>query len=272
MFSRISDFKRLLWSQPNQSVVKCQPVFGKHADVDIDANRCASDADRVCAVLQHVRHGHLLLFSRESERAASHVFRDRDPLPFGQQKNWIDCVWIVDVVGCDPGSIRGATRLRGQHLIKKAAFFDVTGKDFSFINVLITNGGCEIFPARILRIGGRIIWIGRNVTCATGDTDAIRTNQLVVVVISRIVHETIAVPFFACLVVEVRIWKKPETEYPGWFAVNSLIDARRLPFYLVIEPQAKFIRLGRGAKPRLVHQAQGLETLGARKFAAIQHL
>src|SRR5437667_2445893 len=72
MFPRIRDFKRLLWSQPNQAVVECQPVFGKHADVDIDADRCASDADRVCAVLQHVRHGHLLLFSGESERAARH--------------------------------------------------------------------------------------------------------------------------------------------------------------------------------------------------------
>jgi len=63
---------------------------------------------------------------------------------------------------------------------------------------------------------------------ATRDTDAIRANQLVVVVISRIVHETIAFPFFAGLFVEVRIWKKPEAEDPGWFAVNSFVDACRL--------------------------------------------
>src|SRR6266545_2866535 len=190
----------------------------------------------------------------------------------GKQEDWIDCVWIVDVIGCDPGSIGGATRLRGQHLIKEAAFFDVTGKDFSFVDVLITNGRCEIFPARVLRIGGRIIWIRRDVTGATGDADTIWANQFAIVIIGRVVHETIAVPFFACLFVKVGIWKKPETEDPGWFAVNSLVDAWRLWFYLLIEPQAKFIRFRRGAKSRLVHQAQSLETLTARKFAAIQHL
>src|SRR4029450_6805286 len=68
MFPRIRDLKRLLWSQPNQSVVKCQPVFGKHADVDVHADRCPSDADRVCAVLQPVRPRTLLLFLSHSQQ------------------------------------------------------------------------------------------------------------------------------------------------------------------------------------------------------------
>jgi hypothetical protein len=107
---------------------------------------------------------------------------------------------------------------------------------------------------------------------AASDADAIRAYQFIIIVISWIVDETIAVPFFAGLFVEVRIWKKPETEDPGWFAVNSFVDAGRLLFYLLIEPQAKFIRLGRGAKSRFVYQAQSLEALAARKLTAIQHL
>src|SRR5215471_11621326 len=95
---------------------------------------------------------------------------------------------------------------------------------------------------------------------AAGDTNAVRADQFVVVVISRIVHETIAVPFFACLFVKVGIWKEPEAKDPGWFAVNSLVDACRFRFHLLIEPQAKFIRLGCGAKSRLIYQAQSLET------------
>src|SRR5437867_12273340 len=68
--ARVSDLKRFLWSQSNQSIVKCQPVFGEHADVDIDADSCPGHADGVCAVSQHVRHGHRFCFSRPRERAA----------------------------------------------------------------------------------------------------------------------------------------------------------------------------------------------------------
>src|SRR5213595_1829808 len=100
---------------------------------------------------------------------------------------------------------------------------------------------------------------------------AIWPNQLVVVVIGRIVYETIAVPLLACLFIEVGIWKKPETEDTGWFAVNNLVDACRFGLHLLIEPQAKFIRLGRGAKSGLIDQAQILEAFTARTFATIQH-
>src|SRR4029453_12415405 len=184
----------------------------------------------------------------------------------------VDWVWIVDVISRDPGSIGSAARLRSKHLIKEAAFFDVAGEDFSFVDVLIANGRREVFPPWIFRIGRRIIWIRRDVAGATRDTDAVRANQLFVVVIGRIVHETIAVPFLACLFVELWIWKKPETEDPGWFAVNRLVDACRFGVHMFIKPQAKFIRLGRGAKSGLIDQAQSLETLTARIFASIQLL
>src|SRR5262249_15908697 len=57
-----------------------------------------------------------------------------------------------------------------------------------------------------------------------------------------------------------------------WFAVNSLVDARRLGLHLLIEPQVKLIRLGRGTKSGLVYQAQSLESLAARELAVIEHL
>src|SRR4029077_1634710 len=272
MLTRVRNLKWFLRSEPDQSIVKGQPVLGKHADVDIDADGCPGHADGVCAVLQHVRHWHLLFFSRQSEGAARHFFRDRDSLPFGKQKDRINRIWIVDMIRGYPRSIGSAAWLRRQHLIKESAFFYVAGEDFSFVDVLIANGRCEIFPARIFRIGRRIIWIRRDMTSATRDTDAIRTDQLVVVLIARIVHETIAVPLFACLFIEVGIWKNPEAKDPRWFAVNRLIDACRFGLHLFIEPQAKFIWLGRGAKSGLIDQAQSLETLTARIFAAIQHL
>src|SRR6266404_1640941 len=174
MFPRVRNLKRFLRSEPDQSIVKSQPVFGKHADVDIDADGCPGHANGVCAVLQHVRHWHLLFFSRQSEGAAHHFFRDCNPLSFGKQKDRIDRVWIVDVIRGDPGSIGSATRLGNQHLKKESTFFDVRGEYFSFVDVLVANSRCEIFPAWIFRIGRRIIWIRSDMTSATRDTDAIR--------------------------------------------------------------------------------------------------
>src|SRR4029077_8595234 len=97
-------------------------------------------ADGVCAVLQHVWHWHLLFFSMQSEGAARHFFRRRNPLSFGKQKDRIDRVWIVALIRGDPGSIGSAARLGNQHLMKESTFFDVTGEDFSFVDVLIANG------------------------------------------------------------------------------------------------------------------------------------
>ena len=145
-------------------------------------------------------------------------------------------------------------RLRGQHFVKEAAFLDIAGEDFSFVDVLVANRGREIFPARIFRIGRRIIRIWRDVAGAAGHTDTIRTNELVVVVVGRIVHEPIAVPFFARFVVEIRIREQAEAEHAGGFAINFLVDPGWLRLGLLIQPQAKFIRFGRGAKPRFVHQ------------------
>ena len=107
---------------------------------------------------------------------------------------------------------------------------------------------------------------------ATRYADAIRSDDLIVIVISGIVHETIAIPFLARLLVEIRIRKKPKTKYPRRLPVNCLIDACRFRLRFFVEPQAKFIRLARCAESRLVHQAEHFETFAARKFAIIEHL
>ncbi len=165
-----------------------------------------------------------------------------------------------------------AARLRSQHFVKEPALLDIAGEDFPFIDVLIADGRREILPMWIFRVGWWIIRIRRNVAGTTGNADAIRTDELVVVVVGRIVHETIAVPFLARLAVELGIWKQSETQYAGRFAVNSFIDARRLGVHLLVQPQAKFIRLSGRPKSRFVHKAQSLETLNAWIFAVIQHL
>src|SRR5438128_4099921 len=219
-----------------------------------------------------MRHVHLLFFAWQRERSDCHFLRHRDPLAFSEQEDCVDCVWIIDVIGRDPRSIGSASRLRGEHFVKEPSFLDVAGEDFPFVDVLIANRRREIFPARVLRVARRITRIWRNVAGTARHADAIRADELVVIVISWIVHETIAVPFLARFTVEFGVWKKPKTKNAGRFAVNGCVDTCRFRFDLLIQPQPKFIRLSGSTKPRLVYQAQGFETAAARKFAAIKHL
>src|SRR5262245_55320127 len=107
---------------------------------------------------------------------------------------------------------------------------------------------------------------------ATRYTDAIWTDEFVVVVVTRIVHETIAIPFLARFLVEIRIRKKPKTEHTRRLAVHGLIDASRFRLHLFIEPQTEFVWFARCAESRLVHEAEHVEAFAARKFAVIEHL
>src|SRR6476469_9141339 len=101
---------------------------------------------------------------------------------------------------------------------------------------------------------------------------AIRTDEFVIVVVSGIVHETIAVPFLARFLVEIRIRKESKTEHTRRLSVDCSIDAWRFGLRLFVEPQAEFILLACRAESRLVHQAEHFETFAARKFAVVEHL
>src|SRR5208337_3234401 len=48
---RIRRFERLLWSETDQPIVTCHPVFRKHADVYVNAKCRARNTDRIRAVL-----------------------------------------------------------------------------------------------------------------------------------------------------------------------------------------------------------------------------
>ena len=158
------------------------------------------------------------------------------------------------MIGRYPRSIGSAARLRGEHLVEETALLDIAGEDFPLVDVLIANRRREIFPARIFRILRWITRIWRNVAGTARYADAIRTDESVIIVISWIVHETIAVPFLARFVVEFGIRKKAKTENAGRFAVNGLVDAFRFRFGLARPATTQIHPACRGTKPGLVHQ------------------
>ncbi len=109
-------------------------------------------------------------------------------------------------------------------------------------------------------------------TGAAGDTDAVRPNERVVAVVVRVADEACAVPLLAGFIVKLWIGKEAEPEDAGWLAVNFVVDAGWLWFNLLVEPEAVFIRLGRGAETGFVDQTERLEALAARILAVVEHL
>ena len=86
-----------------------------------------------------MRDVHLLSFTRQRECSASHFLRGCDPFAVSQEKDCINGVWIIDVIGRDARRIGRAARLRGKHFIKEAALLDIAGEHFPFVDVLIAN-------------------------------------------------------------------------------------------------------------------------------------
>src|SRR5205814_7641582 len=93
------------------------------------------------------------------------------------------------------------------------------------------------------------------------------------VVISWIGRESVAVPFLARVVVELRIGKKPKAENARWFAINLFVDPGRFRCDLLVQPETEVrIGFGGGAEAGLVDETEGLETLAALVSAVIKHL
>jgi hypothetical protein len=67
-----------------------------------------------------------------------------------------------------------------------------------------------------------------------------------------VAHEAGPVPLLAGFTVKFWIGKEAETKDAGWPAVNFVVDAGWLWFNLLVEPEAVFIRLGRGAETGFV--------------------
>ena len=83
---------------------------------------------------------HRRLLPGQGERAACHLLVRGNSLAFGEEKDGINGVRIVDVVGGDPRGIRSTTRLRFNHLVEEASLGDIRGEHSAFAYVLIANG------------------------------------------------------------------------------------------------------------------------------------
>src|SRR5579872_487576 len=95
-----------------------------------------------------------------------------------------------------------------EQLEDKAARFRIPIKDSIDPEILGAYVRTQILPLRILRIVGRLHWIGTNMAESTRHAHSIRPHQIlrqVVTLVGVIPHR---IPFLRSLFIEVGIWKK----------------------------------------------------------------
>ena len=102
--------------------------------------------------------------------------------------------------------------------------------------------------------------------------DAIRSDELVIVIVLRVVHEALAIPSLASGFVEIRIREQPETENAGRLSIDFFINARWFGFGWFVQPKAIFVRLRRSPEAGLIDQPESLEALSAWILAIVERL
>jgi hypothetical protein len=182
-------------------------------------------------------------FSGQRERAAGHFLVHGNPFALSEKKDSIDRVRIIIVIRRNARSVGSAPRLRLDHFIKQAPFLDIAREDPSLTYVLVADGRGKVLPLRTFGIRWRIDRIGRDVARTTRNTYPIRADELVVVVVFRVVHKALAVPFLASGFVEIRIRKEAEPKDACGLSIDLLVDALWLRLGLFIEPETVFVSL-----------------------------
>src|SRR5262245_54911306 len=137
------------------------------------------------------------------------------------------------------------------------------GEHFAFPDVLICNGGGEVLPARIFRIGRRLAGVKGDVTRTARDTHLIGAHERSADRIILIVVIAPGIPLGDSVALEIRVIEEPEAHYPSGTAINLWINGSglSLPVLRFVNPETILVGLRRGTIPGLIDEAQGLDSI-----------
>ena len=259
-----------------------QPFLVEAADADIDPRQRADDADRIGAVMQHMRHLHPGLGARQVEIAPGKHLLLADLQPRAELIDRIHAARIVDVVGCQRRGVDRAWRHRVHHLEQEAVLTVPQHEDACRPQILGSDVARQVFPAWMLRIGRGMQRMRPDMAEAAGHADPVRPDQRRVAVIVGIAVETLRVPALARGSVEVRIGEQPQADDARGAAVGAheRLARKRLAIgggerriaaaVRGIEPKPEFVGLVRLFEAGFVHDAVSGKSL--RTLAAVEDL
>src|SRR6516164_428544 len=127
-----------------------------------------------------------------------------------EQIDGVHRAWIVDIVGRDQRSIHCARRKRMHELIQEV--FPVRGIDENAIHpeVLVSDGGIEVGPLWIGRVGGGMKWTWTDMAKSATHANTIGPNEVGIVVIILVRVIPLGIPSVLCRLVEIGIRKEPQ--------------------------------------------------------------
>ena len=171
-----------------------------------------------------------------------------------ETEDGVDGARIVDVVVGDARRVRRAWRLRLEHLPEEAAGTQVEREHPTLPQILVADGGGEILPPGVGRIGRRLQRMQADVAEAARDPDSVGPNEAGIreILLFGVIALRIPSPFGRSI--ECRIGVNPEADDAGRSPVDLLVDAGGRRFDPLVEPQPEGVRLLGHTKPWLVDQ------------------
>jgi hypothetical protein len=150
----------------------------------------------------------------------------------------------------DPAGVGSAGLLRIEDPILEVGWREPALEHLAFAHVLVADGGRQILPLRIIRIGGRLGGIERNMANAAGEAGQVRRLH------ARIeIEELVGVPHRR---IEVRVGEDADSH-----------DAARIGIGAVVQIQAEGVGLRGGFASGIVDHSQLRETLRPRRAGDI---
>ncbi len=133
------------------------------------------------------------------------MLRDGDLHATGDVEDAVHGAWVVQVVGGDERGVERPGRVGTQDLPDEAVLVHSVAEHFPDLEIVLADVVVEVAVLGLVGIGGRIHGVGANVTERAGHADDVRTNEVAVVVVDRVVVVPLRVPPGLGPGVEVRV-------------------------------------------------------------------
>ena len=210
-----------------------QPLFAEQADVQIDTVQCPERADRIGAVLQHMRRPHRVwrleklrqrpLTDKIVELLVGEIVRPQclTAPALGRlqsRRQVVDRVHrarVVDVVARHQRGIQRAGPRGVQNLKEEGRLIRIPREDAIDPEILRADQRAQILPLRRFGVRRRLLGVRPDMTEAAGHSDPVGAHQLLREVIARVVVEPLGIPFFCCGLVEIGIGEEAQSDDPG---------------------------------------------------------
>ncbi len=209
-----------------------QPFFAEQADIQIDPVQRPERADRIGAILQHMRRPNGVwrleklrqrpLGDKIVELLVGEVVRPQGLAApalgrFEPRRQVVDRIHrarIVDVVAGHQRGVQRAGPRSMQELKEEGRLVGVPRKNAIDPKILRADRRAQILPLRRLGVRRRLFGVGTDMTEPAGHSHAVGSHQLLRQVVVGVFVKPLGIPFFYCGFVEIGVGEEAQSDDP----------------------------------------------------------